>query len=218
MFSAMPGGNMSPASWFPWHAVLMTLAFPCLMTIGRWSYVGDSAWAGDAWSRRRIHGAFMTLAAAAMLMGYLCIFQAHLPNKQFLGYNFETHTWVRDWKRIVHVYLGYTVILLVLFQILLGLCKYARLSLGEGKTLAIHGILGALTTHLAAITLLMAIWFWSWDPKMKGVMVFFTLATSMFASRWPRAAKSEREPILGESGETRSGSDSDRANTRLRMP
>ena len=92
---------------YSWHPILMTVAFPGLMTLGRWSYKTEPSWGMEKSTQRTVHGLFMGLATIVALVGYLCIFMAHLPKKQFFGYNFADGKWEPETKRVVHSILGW---------------------------------------------------------------------------------------------------------------
>merc|ERR1711865_856149 len=117
-------GSIPMSSWFGWHPVLMTLAFPCLMTWGRWSYALDASWGLDKPMRRFAHRILMCSAALVMLFGYLAIFMAHSTggNKMYFGYDFKSHQW-HEWKRVAHSWIGYGVIFLVVAQAMMGTKK-----------------------------------------------------------------------------------------------
>merc|ERR1719238_998121 len=82
--------QLTPAMWFSWHPVLMTLGMPGLMLLGRWSYVLDESWGLDKQARRVAHRALMGSAAIFSIMGYACVLIAHSTNgkKRYFGYDF----------------------------------------------------------------------------------------------------------------------------------
>lgn len=186
MFAPVAGGGMDPKVWFGWHPVLMTLAFPCLMTLGRWSYLTNDD--RPLTSQRALHGILMGLASLAMLLGYLAIFQAHLPQSKFFGYDFKAGAWSPDYKRIVHVYLGYALIFAVLAQALMGARKLQILGTGQ-RVLTFHGNLGKGIVLLGLVNILIAIRFWAWSPVMKASLYALTIAAGVFAVVWPRPPK-----------------------------
>jgi len=179
MFSTMG------STWFSWHPVLMTCAFPCMMTMGRWSYKADPSWGrGDKASRRSIHAIIMASATVIALVGYLCIFMAHLPKQSFFGYNFETHEWNADKRRVAHSILGYVVLLAVLAQASMGLSKNKSQSLGV-KTMRFHGTLGKVVMFGGAINMLLAILFWDWSTMTKVRLIAFLAFLMIFATVLP---------------------------------
>jgi len=186
MFAPVMGGGMDPKIWFGWHPVLMTLAFPCLMTMGRWSYLtGDDR---PLASQRTLHGVLMGLGSLAMLLGYLAIFEAHLPQAKFFGYDFKNKVWA-EYKRVIHVYLGYLLILVVLVQACMGAWKMRVLGTGR-KVMTFHGSLGKAIVLLGCVNILIAIRFWFWSSGMKVVLYAATLLAGLFGTVWPRPAKS----------------------------
>lgn len=170
MFGDHEGGNMPTDDWFGYHPALMALGMPGLMTLGRWSYFLDGGM--EKAQMRKIHRAFMTCALLAVLLGYLCVFMAHKPKGQFFGYDFENAEW-KEWKRVTHVWLGYTCILLSLAQAVMGFMKLESLRLGE-RRFTFHGTLGKVTMVLGCCAVFMAIWLWTWSSTFKAAMVALT--------------------------------------------
>lgn len=85
----------------------------------------------------------MICATIFIACGYLCIFMAHSPMSQLFGYDFKTEEW-KPWKRIVHVYMGYASLALVIFQVCIGATKYRWLQMGYYK-FRFHGDVGKIT-------------------------------------------------------------------------
>merc|ERR1719464_240517 len=158
MFSHVQGGQMPARASFPWHPVLMTLAFPCLMTWGRHVYTAFEHLPN--YKRWRLHRSLMLGGGLAMLMGYLCIFLAHLPHRKFFGHNFDTGGW-SEYKRILHAFIGYIVIFGVIMQSFMGFLK-TRLSTKAYKTFTFHGTLGKGILLLAALNMIIAVRMWAW--------------------------------------------------------
>ena len=73
---------------------------------------------------------------------------SHIKTPSFFGYNFSTHTWAVP-SRIVHDFLGYSVLLMVMFQAVVGLMKFWKLQAGE-KSFPFHGSLGKIIMILGA--------------------------------------------------------------------
>lgn len=206
-------GHSSPNVAFAWHPIFMSIAFPCLMFLGRWSYVvGATDWGIETKKSQRIlHGAIMGVAVLVMLAGYACIITAHYPNEQFFGYNFRIQEWTQ-WKRVLHVYSGYVAILLTLQQAFVGTTKFIKLQNGT-STHTFHGRLGKVTILTAGFSLLMAIWFWGWSIGIKKAM-FVVLALIMCAvvlvpTPPPKPEESklveENKPVQGQSRSSGSG-------------
>lgn len=184
MWGNVEGGGMPVLNWFAWHPVLMTSSFPCLMVLGRWSYLTPSP-LGEKAERRQIHRALMSLAILVMLVGYYGIFKAHLAKQAFFGYNFSSHEWAA-WQRVVHANLGYLTIILCICQAVMGMSKYNTLQLTGDKTFTFHGTLGKSIVALASLTLLMAVWFWPWGQWVKVLMVMLILLTASFGTVCPK--------------------------------
>jgi len=189
MFGPVTGGRMSPSSWFSWHPVLMSLAFPCLMMFGRYSYLVSGE---HMMQRRRLaHRIFMTSVLVAMLLGYLCVFLAHLPKRRFFGYDFRHGEWA-EYKRVGHAFLGYAIILAVLLQAGMGTCKLQSLIAGK-KSITYHGNFGKAIILAAAFNVLLAIRLWSWPSNMKVPLYALTMAAGTFGAIWPRPDEEEAE-------------------------
>lgn len=206
MWAPVTGGSMPIKEWFSWHPVLMSLAFPCLMVLGRWTYVADTTlWGSDKTTRRILHKAIMGTAAGVALIGYLCIFMSHLPKGQFLGYDFQEGAW-KEWRRVAHVWSGYATLILVIGQSCMGVLKIRALD-GGNRILTFHGMLGKFIIVLATVTLAAAISFWGWSPGFKIILYLLVCASAGFAVFWPKqeeVGKKEDEPLV--SGKVASGS------------
>lgn len=165
IFSDVPGGGMPKNIAFPWHPVLMALAFPGLMSLGRWAYICGDGTLGKP-TRRIIHLVFMIAAALVGACGYYMMYKAHAPKNEFFGYEFDTGKW-KSFSRCVHVYSGYTTLALVLAQVVMGFMKYANL---PEKVYKFHGVLGKITLCVANFTMLSAIYIWGWERSLKSAV------------------------------------------------
>lgn len=156
-------GSTGAGKVFSWHPVLMGVAFPCLMVLGRWSYITQTL--GDKPAQRSVHRIFMMSAAVAAIAGYVCIFLAHAPSQKFFGYDFKQQTWGTP-SRVAHSLLGYVVLGLVLAQACMGIAKAAGLERNE-KIFTFHGQLGKAIMGLALVVIILACAFWSWSLPFK---------------------------------------------------
>lgn len=204
MFSNMTGGGLKPAMWFAWHPVLMTVAFPCLMTLGRWSYVSDDSWGVEGKPARRIlHGSLMGMASVTALIGYVCIFMAHLAKQSFFGYNFATDAWSPQSWRIFHSIFGYVVLLAMLAQATVGLRKAYKLTSGI-RTMTFHGMMGKVVIFGGAFNIAIATWNWAWNGLMTTVVMLLLIATLIFAMAFPSPSKDlpseETQELLEKKG------------------
>lgn len=199
MFSSgLKGGGQKPNTAFPWHAIFMTLTYPCLMTLGRLVYLSDEAFGLAGTHRgRTVHKWIMILATLTMFAGYICIAVAHGPKKQFFGYNATTGKW-SEYRRIIHVYFGYITIALTLIQVSLGILKGRALERGK-KFFKGHGNLGKVVCFMGCINVVVATRFWGWGQSMKGWTYTLTIACGIFAVVWPRpqATEGEDDRLLG---------------------
>merc|ERR1740121_1837511 len=76
MFGIHSGGSQKISSPIAWHAILMTLACPGLMTLGRWAYCSENV--DSKQGGRKIHAIIMAAAVITMLIGYICVFMSHI--------------------------------------------------------------------------------------------------------------------------------------------
>eukprot|EP00929_Paragymnodinium_shiwhaense_P100664 TRINITY_DN63174_c0_g1_i3.p1 TRINITY_DN63174_c0_g1~~TRINITY_DN63174_c0_g1_i3.p1 ORF type:complete len:230 (+),score=28.30 TRINITY_DN63174_c0_g1_i3:117-806(+) len=186
------GGNIPTKVWFGWHPVLTTLAFPGLMLLGRWSYISDSVPGTDGLSaadgkkqaRRPLHRFVMSLAAIVALLGYLAIFMAHLPKGQFLGYDFKTGAF-KPWRKLVHIYLGYTVLLAMVAQAVMGFLKLQALDSSGAKSFTFHGQLGKSIIFLGSANIAIAASFWMWSAAYAWSVAAVALLCGSLGAFWP---------------------------------
>jgi len=103
------------AWWKSWHGLLMTIAFPGFMTLGRWSYYADPCWGADSKEQRRaVHATFMALAT---VLGFIAfVFVAVLAKHPFFAYNFTLKSWSTDPWCVGHSVLGSLLIVCVFAQ------------------------------------------------------------------------------------------------------
>mmetsp|Transcript_100548 Transcript_100548/g.215489 ORF Transcript_100548/g.215489 Transcript_100548/m.215489 type:complete len:228 (-) Transcript_100548:185-868(-) len=189
-------GSKFPAKlWFPWHPFLMTLAFPALMTMGRWSYVTAIDFSLSI--RRQLHRGLMLLAVIAAIIGYVGIAKAHAPKAQFFGYNFIDHTWsVRT--RVAHTWIGYLLLVAMLAQAIMGMAKLHVIGQGQ-RIFTFHGMLGKVILALTCVEMCLAIRFWEWSVSLKAPMYALTVVLAILGVFMPRQAvkaDSEEKPIL----------------------
>lgn len=200
MFGDVRGGGLPPTAWIAWHAVLMVLGFPCLMLLGRWTYLADGSVLEGKAARRQAHRTLMILAVLAVLGGYLSVFLAHWPTKQFFGYSFQTQVWETDKVRRAHVYVGYAAIVLVLSQAAMGVSKLQMLSRGEDKKIySKHGNLGKAILVLGCVNMALAVKFWAWGLETKLLLWALTALCAAVGAFWPSeggARSGEGTPLV----------------------
>mmetsp|Transcript_73029 Transcript_73029/g.136412 ORF Transcript_73029/g.136412 Transcript_73029/m.136412 type:complete len:220 (-) Transcript_73029:75-734(-) len=192
IFGNVQGGGQDSASWFPWHPVLMSLSFPCLMGLGRMANVTTVELSRD--SRRMWHGIVMICAVAAAIFGYLCIFMAHWPKKKFFGYDFENQAWDPHWTRIAHAWCGYSILIASLVQGVFGPLKMRALSTGQ-RMYTWHGKLGKLIMLGVIVVLCLAVNFWTWAMPLKIVLYVLVIASGALGAFLPRAEDPESLPL-----------------------
>mmetsp|Transcript_85613 Transcript_85613/g.173748 ORF Transcript_85613/g.173748 Transcript_85613/m.173748 type:complete len:228 (-) Transcript_85613:143-826(-) len=189
------GSHMPRKLWFPWHPFLMTLAFPALMTMGRWSYA--TAIDLSLSIRRKLHGAVMMLAAIAAVIGYVAIAEAHAEKGEFFGYDFKKDVWAES-RRVAHAWIGYLLLLAMLAQAVMGMAKSWFLGKGE-RIFTFHGMLGKVILALTCVEMCLAIRFWEWSVSLKAPMYALTVVLAILGVFMPRQAvkaDSEEKPIL----------------------
>mmetsp|Transcript_85625 Transcript_85625/g.232094 ORF Transcript_85625/g.232094 Transcript_85625/m.232094 type:complete len:240 (-) Transcript_85625:34-753(-) len=193
MWSSDVGSGMAMTAAFSWHPVLMTLGYASLMTLGRWAYLADpneKLGIVDLQDRRIVHRVCMILASTAALAGYVAIFVAHWPSGQYFGYGFVKGQW-SEWRRVVHVYIGYTLLVLVAMQAYMGLQKLSTLRSGGPRIFTFHGSLGKGIMALSTVEILLAVWFWAWGTGMKVVVALLAVTCGLCGALAPRG-------LLGE--------------------
>jgi len=162
------------ALMFPWHPVMMTLAFPCLMTLGRWSYHIDPSWGADAKStQRKMHAFCMGTATLAALAGYLAIVLAH----EYHPASFPDHIVMKK----IHYAIGRTVLLSMILQMGVGITKAMNLIDGE-KSMTFHGFLGKITLGGGLVQMLHGYLFWAgFAATTKAVLIPLLASVAYFA-------------------------------------
>ena len=194
MVGPVKGGGMPLNSAFTWHPILMSVAFPCLMMLGRWAYVSDELYDKD--KKRSLHRSLMMLATLFGFAGYVAIFLAHLPNKTFFGYNFSTHKWGVA-TRVAHDWIGYLILVMTISQSAMGLSKLAGLR--DGRAIfKFHGTLGKVIMVLSAVNVVLACVFWGWSTGYKIFVALLTVAVTAFAAFTPAKQSDETQPIVAE--------------------
>merc|ERR1740121_2370657 len=143
----------------------------------------------------------MTSATLAVLAGYLCIFMAHLPMQKFFGYDFKTGKWA-EYKRVIHAWLGYTVLFFTVFQGAIGMLKMDSLRREDSKPkFRWHGNLGKAIILCGCLNVIIATRFWGWSVSMKAPVYAFTIMCGLFGAVYPRqdvTMSSEELPIVGK--------------------
>jgi len=190
-FGNIEGGGWAANSAFSWHPVMMTLAFPCFMVLGRWSYVTDSL--GDKADQRGVHRTLMIVASVLVLLGYAAIFKAHWASKKFFGYDFVNKQWTTP-TRIAHDLIGYAVVLLTLTQASTGLMKYSALQEGI-RRFTRHGDLGKAIMGLGGLNIFLALCFWTWSTGWKILLAVLIEGTLALGILYPSYKAPESAPL-----------------------
>eukprot|EP00428_Durinskia_dybowskii_P071104 CAMPEP_0170393326 /NCGR_PEP_ID=MMETSP0117_2-20130122/20668_1 /TAXON_ID=400756 /ORGANISM="Durinskia baltica, Strain CSIRO CS-38" /LENGTH=183 /DNA_ID=CAMNT_0010649527 /DNA_START=63 /DNA_END=611 /DNA_ORIENTATION=- len=137
----------------------------------------------------------MSFSLTAMLLGYFCIFKAHLAQHKFFGYDFHRGAWA-EWARVAHAWLGYVVISLSFFQAVVGIAKLNSHKLGE-RRFRFHGQVGKATMFAGAAVMLLAVKFWAWSMSIKIAVVALVVSAVFIGVSQPRPApEGERNASL----------------------
>lgn len=193
------GAGMPISSTFAWHTVFMTLGFAVFMSLGRRAYKAELPENMDTsrQSRRMLHIYLMVAATVCVVVGYAGIFIAHYPGKQFFGYDFTKAEW-KPIFRILHVYLGYAAIALVLFQIVIGTAKIQALKEGLAKY-GFHPDVGSIAHCFGLVAICAGAYIMPWNPVLRGVAGAGATAIALLIYHAEKVgAKAENQGILGK--------------------
>lgn len=190
------GGQLPLSLPFSWHPVMMSVACTCLMPLGRWSYLSttESLVGTKKASRRLIHRAIMCSAAVAMLLGYLAICLAHLPNQQFFGYDFKANEW-KPACRIIHVVGGYTMIIAVAVQAVTGFLRMHSLQTKGITIFPVHSTMGDPLIAFGIINVCMGITLFGWQAGWKLIFILSALLSFAPTALW-RQTKDGAQALL----------------------
>lgn len=170
------------------HAVLMSTAFLPLATAGMVSYASTSlllpglfgSTRGIMFRRHLSHGAFNGFALACALGGYACIYAQHKQTgASQLGLD-----QLRDPARIMHVWIGYTILGLLFLQSFSGVAKLYAVALAKQSRWLSHHVMGRLVYCLAALNQLIAYTFPGlmpvWATPLLAAMLMVTVGSTLF--------------------------------------
>mmetsp|Transcript_108538 Transcript_108538/g.305934 ORF Transcript_108538/g.305934 Transcript_108538/m.305934 type:complete len:650 (-) Transcript_108538:317-2266(-) len=189
---------------FVGHAVLMSVAFLPLLSAGLMSYASPNlvlanffgAGSGTALQRHFAHGMLNGSASLCAVAGYLCIYKAHSKTgASQLGLDTGN-----AWSRVLHVWIGYFVLGLLLLQSLSGVVKLAARYIGR-HALRFHSSLGRVIYGLAATNQLIAYYLGllpMWQAFLLSSMLLVAVMVTFFylnASQQPRKAPVETNAI-----------------------
>lgn len=157
------------SSAFTWHPILMTFGFSVCMNEGLIAYYfGDLSKEPRHDSRIR-HGWLQLLSLSFILAGYVAIFIAHIGKSQ-IGEGAPT-------IKQIHVWLGYIVIALTIFQAIVGINKYL-IKRKRGESIAKwHGYLGLFIYLSGQTNIVIASSFWGTKSWNKTLAIVFILSS-----------------------------------------
>lgn len=154
---------------FTWHPILMTFGFTVCMNEGLiMYYFGDLAKESRHDTRKK-HGVLQLLSILSIIAGYIAIFIAHEGKSQF-GAGAPT-------IKQVHVWLGYVVILLTIFQVIVGINKYITKTKTGESIMKWHGYLGLVVYLLGQTNIVIASSFWGTKSFNKSLAIIFVISS-----------------------------------------
>jgi hypothetical protein len=173
-----------------WHPILMTFGFAFCMNEGLLAfYFGDICDKARNDSRKK-HGILQVLSIFSVLAGYIVMFIHHFGSKKSNGTNktiWEAHFGAGEPPIVLlHVWLGYTLIILTVVNVIIGIQKYVTKS-KTGKSIAKwHGKLGLVIYLLGMFNIVVATIFWgqkktriSWKSQTVNIVSFIVMVISM---------------------------------------
>eukprot|EP00746_Dinoflagellata_sp_MGD_P143464 gnl/MRDRNA2_/MRDRNA2_76291_c0_seq1.p1 gnl/MRDRNA2_/MRDRNA2_76291_c0~~gnl/MRDRNA2_/MRDRNA2_76291_c0_seq1.p1 ORF type:complete len:249 (+),score=49.07 gnl/MRDRNA2_/MRDRNA2_76291_c0_seq1:84-749(+) len=193
------GAGMPISSTFAWHTVMMTLGFAVFMSLGRRAYKMELPDNMDTskQSRRMLHVCLMITATLCVALGYSGIFIAHYPGKQFFGYDFTKAEW-KPIFRILHVYLGYAAVTLVVFQVLVGALKIQALQEGLAK-FKFHGQVGPVAHYIGLCAICAGAYIMPWNPVLRAAVAMGVMGIAVLTNKASSEdTKAETQGLLGK--------------------
>ena len=155
---------------FAWHPVLMTLAFLVFMSHGMNHYFAGQLEGVDRSSSRKSHAIYQIIAVLLTIGGWIAIFVAHSgPGKSHTGSGAPFVKWL-------HVWIGYAVILGVVFQGAVGLSKYCSLPKNFAKW---HGDIGTPVWFLGCLNIFLGVCFWFFTSTAVQVITAVCVLTTV---------------------------------------
>ena len=185
VFVTMATGKPGLGGAFSWHPICMTFGFMLFMAHGIVAYrapdearLGDGdcglpGWRHHSATVRKAHAWLQGLAGVMVLAGLATMIAAHWGKSQFGG---DTD----DWRRKMHVWVGWLVVVGVTIQIVVGPMKLVRKMCppgggggggggGSGPSPVAdapfakwHGKLGMFVWVLGTTNVVIASMFWAW--------------------------------------------------------
>merc|ERR1719161_3425878 len=146
------------------------MGFAFFMSLGRRAYHVDlpASLDGSKPNRRIIHAGLMVTAGVCIAVGYAAIYIPHKPMGQFFGYDFKQHQW-KPFLRVLHVYLGYAAIVLVIYQMIIGYLKMKALSDGLANY-PNHALIGVSAHYIGMAAVLVGLYIMPWSLSMRLVV------------------------------------------------
>eukprot|EP00943_MAST-04B_sp_MAST-4B-sp1_P005629 g5629.t1 len=177
---------------FTWHPILMTFGFAVCMNEGLIAYYfGDLSKEPRHDSRTR-HGWLQLLSLTSILAGYVAIFIAHIGKSQ-IGEGAPT-------IKQIHVWLGYTVIALSIFQAIVGINKYIT-KRKTGESIAKwHGYLGLFIYLSGQTNIVIASAFWGTNSWNKTLAIVFIVTSVVILMTVRHASKKSKQKLSEEDG------------------
>ena len=157
--------KLGPKNAFSWHPVLMTLAFIVFMPQGMNHYFAGTLLEVDRAASRKKHAMYQIIAVLLAIGGWIAIFVAH-SGKSHTGSGATT-------VKQIHVWLGYLVLLGVVFQAFIGMMKLRK------KFAKWHGKIGPAIWFLGALNVFLGTFFisYAYNSAVQIVTVICILIT-----------------------------------------
>eukprot|EP00884_Botryococcus_braunii_P004417 jgi/Botrbrau1/13977/Bobra.117_2s0007.1 len=134
---------------FNWHPLLMTLAFPVLMTEALLAYRAPII-SLDRWQQKLLHAGFHSVSLLSVFFGVVAAWRSHTLKQPAPIPNLYS----------VHSYAGLLTLTLFLFQYVMGFCAFLYPKFHPSKRaelVPLHRFLGASTYWTGLTTMLMGI-------------------------------------------------------------
>mmetsp|Transcript_60151 Transcript_60151/g.135651 ORF Transcript_60151/g.135651 Transcript_60151/m.135651 type:complete len:294 (+) Transcript_60151:62-943(+) len=193
-YGPMTYSGGGPGNVFTYHPLLMGMGFTLMISLGFWMFnyedlPGD--WIDQRNSRRKIHALCQLTGIACILGGYGAVAYAHIgTDAQLFQVSAPPFGFSQGppWLRLVHILLGYLVLLLICVQFTVGIFKYRAITDdddGNDDAYSYHEQIGNVLYASGLTNVMLGVWLWeAWSLALRCVITL-TLVTSLaFGPRW----------------------------------
>lgn len=165
-FTMLSSSGPGAGNVFTYHPILMSFGF-ILLNSGTLSYYSkceeDLSPKLHLQKQRFLHANIQILGSVSILIGIVCIWISHAKKGQS-QFGLES-TLIKK----AHVWLGWSIVLLLCLQVIVGALKYSK---PEVKFAKWHGKLGKVILLFGLLNINIAIFFWSWSLNLKAFLIF----------------------------------------------